>query len=36
MSLAQHDKTLQNSITFTDKRKSILAIQIQEALWRIN
>jgi len=25
---------LQETITFTDKRKSLLVIQIQEALWR--
>ena len=31
----QHD-TLQETIAFADKRKSLLVIQIQEALWRIN
>ena len=34
MSWVQHDKTLQDTITFTDKRKSPLVIQNQEALWR--
>ena len=27
---------LQETIAFVDKRKSLLVIQIQEALWRIN
>ena len=27
---------LQETIAFADKRKSLLVIQIQEALWRIN
>ena len=31
---AQRVKTLQETITFADKRKSLLVIQIQEALWR--
>ena len=31
---AQRLKTLQETITFTDKRKSLLVIQIPEALWR--
>ena len=31
---AQSFKTLQESITFSDKRKSLLVIHIQEALWR--
>ena len=35
-SWAQHDKTLQETIAFPDKRKSLLVIQIQETLWRIN
>ena len=43
MSWAEHDKTLQETITFTDKRLQWLqkqttfnlVIQIQEALWRI-
>ena len=34
MSWIQRDKTLQDTITFTDKRKSPLVIQNQEALWR--
>ena len=35
MSWAQHDKTLQETIAFADKRKLLLVIiQIQEALWR--
>ena len=34
MSWAQHDKTLQETIAFSDKRKFCLVIQIQEALWR--
>ena len=34
-SWAQHD-TLQETIAFANKRKSLLVIQIQEALWRIN
>ena len=33
---AQHDKTFQETIAFPDKRKSLLIIQIQETLWRIN
>ena len=33
-SWAQRDKSLQETIAFGDKRKSLLAIQIQEALWR--
>ena len=32
---AQHDKTLQETIAFSNKTKSLLVIQIQEALWRI-
>ena len=32
--LAQRVKTLQETITFANKRKSLLVIQIQEALWR--
>ena len=32
--LAQLVKTLQETITFANKRKSLLVIQIQEALWR--
>ena len=35
-SWAQHDKTLQETIAFRDKRKSLLVIQIQETLKRIN
>ena len=31
---AQHDRTLQETFTFTDKGKLRLVIQIQEALWR--
>ena len=31
---AQHVKTLHETITFADKRKSLLVIQIEEALWR--
>ena len=31
---AQRVKTLQETITFADKRKSLLVIQIQETLWR--
>ena len=31
---AQRVKTLQETITLADKRKSLLVIQIQEALWR--
>ena len=31
---AQRVKTLRETITFADKRKSLLVIQIQEALWR--
>ena len=31
---ALRDKTLQETITFTDKRKSLLVIQVKEALWR--
>ena len=31
---AQRVKTLQETITFADKRKSLLVFQIQEALWR--
>ena len=34
MSWIQRDKTLQDTITFTDIRKSPLVIQNQEALWR--
>ena len=34
-SWAQHD-TLQKTIAFADKRKSLLVIHVQEALWRIN
>ena len=33
---AQRDKTLQETIAFPDNRKSLLVIQIQETLWRIN
>ena len=32
--LAQRVKTLQETITFANKRKSLSVIQIQEALWR--
>ena len=32
--MAQRDKTLQETITFDDKRKSLIIIQIKEALWR--
>ena len=35
-SWAQRDKMLQETIAFLDKRKSLLVIQIQETLWRIN
>ena len=35
-SWAQYDKTLQDTIAFPDERKSLLVIQIQETLWRIN
>ena len=31
---ARRVKTTQETITFADKRKSLLVIQIQEALWR--
>ena len=31
---AERVKTLQETITFADKRKLLLVIQIQEALWR--
>ena len=34
MSWAQRDRTLQETIAFGEKRKSLLVIQIQEALWR--
>ena len=34
MHRAQHDRTLQETFTFTDKGKLRLVIQIQEALWR--
>ena len=34
-SWTQHD-TVQETIAFVDKRKSLLVIQIQVALWRIN
>ena len=35
-SWAQRDKMLQETIASLDKRKSLLVIQIQETLWRIN
>ena len=31
---AQHVKRLHETITFADKRKLLLVIEIQEALWR--
>ena len=34
MSWVLHDKTLQETIAYPDKRKSLLVIQIQETLWR--
>jgi len=34
MSLAQHDKTLQETITFMGERKSSSVIQIYKVLWR--
>ena len=34
MTWVQHDKTLQDTITFVDRRKLPLVIQNQEALWR--
>ena len=36
MSWVQHDKTLQKTIAFPDRRNALLVIQIQETLWRIN
>ena len=30
----ERDRTLQETFKFTDKRKSLLVIQVQEALWR--
>ena len=36
MTWAQHDKTLQETMAFPDKRKLLLVIQIQETLWRLN
>ena len=35
-SWAQRDKMLQETMASLDKRKSLLVIQIQETLWRIN
>ena len=35
-SWAKRDKMLQETIASLDKRKSLLVIQIQETLWRIN
>ena len=34
MSWAQRDKTMQETVTFTEKRKQLITIQIQEALRR--